>query len=454
MADQTERLFEIAKAAHLAGNREGAALAYTALIKARPDHADALSNMACLMRDGGKPEVAMTLFRRALDLRLDDSDILFNAARCALWMELHDEAERYLDAGYKLAPEDGKFSHTIGLHRMATGRYRWAVSYFNKALELAPGQPEILWDRSLAYLTMGEYQKGWEFHDSRFDWLHQWVRQIPIPLWHGQDLTGKTLWIYSDQGAGDNIMALRFLRDFSDRANTPAKLILDVPGNMMSLFHYATGICVNELRARGSDIPVADYHLPLMSLPGRLGTSPESISGAPYVRIGAQVERAQVPAAEPLKVGLVWRGFSGNTRDNVRSIPLATLLPLLEIPGISFFAFQEGASAGDITANSMNMLMTDLSPVLADWLQTARYVDKMDLMITVDTAVGHLSGAMGKPCWMMIPYNPDWRWSREGDRTAWYDSVRLFRQKRPKSWDSVVDDVRAQLVVWRNSLTS
>jgi Glycosyltransferase family 9 (heptosyltransferase) len=276
--------------------------------------------------------------------------------------------------------------------------------------------------------------------------------QCPHPQWDGSPIPTKTLLIHTEQGAGDAIQFARYLPLVAQRCGT---LILVCRADLMSLFATLPGIA--QIRAAGT-ITVAEFdtYLPLLSLPRVCGTTRATIPAAvPYFDVAALRRRKASTALPPLapsgppKVGVVWAGSPTYAHDRQRSCALRDLAPVLETPEITFYSLQKGAQSQELAQLPPDLRVQDLAPFLHDFGDTALLVDQLDLVITVDTAVAHLAGALGKPVWVLLPAVPDWRWGMEGEATPWYPTMRLFRQTQRGDWAGVMRRVTQALAAWR-----
>jgi hypothetical protein len=252
-------------------------------------------------------------------------------------------------------------------------------------------------------------------------------------------LAGKTILLYAEQGFGDTIQFVRYLPMLAARG---AKIVLEVPDSLMPLIGAVDGVIA--MISRGQPHPPIDLHCPLMSLPRAFGTTLATIPATvPYLRTPAErVEawRARLPASGKLRVGLVWSGKPTHRNDHNRSIAFERLAPLLAVPNIDFVSLQRDVRETDAAAlRNAAVLRPDLDQ--ADFADTAAIIETLDLVIAVDTAVAHLTGALAKPLWLLLPLCPDWRWMLECDDSSWYPGSRLFRQPRIGDWDSVIPRV-------------
>ena len=440
VATRADEFFAMAKARQEAGDVPGAANLYGASLQENPCHVGSLNNLAYLLKDNGLVPTAIVAYRRAHALAPEDVDIKVNLARALFFVEKYQEALDILLEARAQAPERGDVWHNMGHCYVGLNQCEAALKAFDKALELVPAAT-IRWDRSLCLLSMGDYRNGWEGHDARFDTFHPKVRQIPLPLWMGEPLEGKSLWIHADQGAGDAIMAARYIPMICEQA---AEVIVDVPGPLDRLLRQLPG--PREWRVDRSLIPRSHdcYHIPLFSLIGRLGIDLDIVDGRPYLNPVHGAEAIRLPGRK--RVGLVWAGTAAHPRDRWRSMDFGQMVAIAEDPSVSWYSFQTGSRAADLASLMGNALVRDISPLLIDYAATASYLRQLDALVTVDTSIAHLAGALGVKTFLMLASIPDWRWLRSGDTTPWYNSVTLIRQREPGDWEEAIGRAQRALM--------
>jgi hypothetical protein len=307
----------------------------------------------------------------------------------------------------------------------------------------------------MALLKLGDLPNGFR----EFEWRWQ-TRQFspflpPHPRWDGSPQPGKTLLVHTEQGAGDAIQFIRFVRQARERVG---KVLLIAPDSLQALFSTAAG--VDEIRGAGDIAEQAfDLHIPLLSLPTDLGTTLETIpNSSPYLQVppdrridlATHLQPATCNLPLPLRIGIAWAGSPTQGNDRNRSAHLADFAPLFEVPGIEWHSLQVGEKRAELDALRSThhaSLVEDWGPMIKDWVDTAAIVSQLDLVISVDTGVVHLAGALGVPAWVLLCYAPDWRWLLARSDTPWYPAARLFRQPRPRDWASVMAEAAAALRV-------
>ena len=361
----------------------------------------------------------------------------------------YEESLAAFDRAEEVGARTGEGTESFVMHGynlLACGQVAEAISLYERHLPSQP-HPSGHAHYGLALLTAGRYIEGWQQYE--FRWLDRKLTatrpSLVQPRWNGQDLRGRTLLIWAEQGFGDTIQFARFAPIFKRKG---ASIILRVPARLKKL---ATGFAgVDRVVAAFEEIAEpAHYQLAMMSAPTVLGTTSESIPCAvPYLKVDEdQVTRwrERIGFGCRMKVGLVWAGNPNHENDRHRSVPAAVLLPLWDIPDVQFFSLQREQRPYDAAHLPSGNKLIDLSSDLADFSDTAAAISALDLLIAVDTAAAHIAGALGKPCWLLLPVNADFRWRREGEGSAWYPTMRLFRQKSLGDWPEVVERVSSAL---------
>lgn len=438
--DEARRAFAAAIERQRRGDIWGAIDYYRIAIDLHPASPDAYNNIAVLLKRAKRYAAAVACLRRAVLLAPQSAALHSNLGNVLWMMDDHAEAERHFRRSLELDPERPETLHNYGLLKNSLGDYRGAIDCFDRALARQPDSVPVRWDRALALLTSGDLARGFAAYDVRFDYKQTAVKSVPLPLWRGEDPGGKTIFVYAEQGAGDTLQFVRYLPLLAQRG---ARIVFDCQPELLRLMHSVPGIA--ELRPASAPPPAADFHLPLMSLPDRLGVTLDTIPAAvPYIALPPDAVRPIVPrpAGTRVAIGIVWAGSPRHENDHRRSMPLENFLRLCDLPGASLYSLQKGARAGDIRALGASALIRDLAPQLDDFTDTAGALMQLDVVISVDTAVVHLAGALGRPCFLLLPFTPDWRWLNHRADTPWYPTVRLFRQAKVGDWDGVMQRVQ------------
>jgi tetratricopeptide (TPR) repeat protein len=446
-----DALLQEAIAHHQAGRLEAAEQNYLQILDRQSEHFTALHMLGAIACQTGNFGLGITRIQAALKIDPMNVDAYFNLGN-ALWENGNlEEATLQYQKVLSLKPDRLDVRNHLGRILHQQGRLTEAIAYYQQAIALQPNNAEIRQNLSLSLLLAGNLERGFV--------EYEWRRTSPgsqlLPLshtrspWDGSDLKGKTILVYLEQGLGDHIQFIRYASLLKARG---AKVIFTCPPELVRLLSSFTD--VDSLPTTVEAIPNFDVWVPLLSLPHLLGTTLETIpKRIPYLFSG-QLEGGKsegpVLSADCFKVGLVWSSKSNFQTSLQRSCPLDLFLPLLEIPDIGFYSLQKEVSDADREifrqqqAKGQNRL-TDLHDYLHDFADTAAIIDQLDLVITIDTAVAHLAGAMGKLVWVLLPSAPDWRWMLEREDSAWYPTMRLFRQQHPGDWEEVIARVKTAL---------
>ena len=395
----------------------------------------------------GKLEEAIAAYRRCLEAEPKHADARFNLGVALGDAELYEEACACLEEVLRGDPKRAEAYNSLGYLASRRREPQKAISYWEKAIELQPNYAHAHFSLGATLLQLGEYTRGFAECEWRLQMGSPAAPRTSHPKWDGQPIPGKTLMIHTEQGAGDAIQFARYLPLAAERCG---KLIAACPPDLMPLFATLPGVA--ELRETGR-IGVAEFdaYLPLLSLAHVFGTTIETIPAAiPYFDVAALRRRKEnptltLPPSPRLRIGIAWTDSPTHRNDRHRSCTLQALLPMLRMSGIDFLSLQKGDRARDLAELPTDVQVQNLEPKLGDFGDLAVIIDQLDLIISVDTAVAHLAGALGKPVWTLLDYLPDWRWGLHGDATPWYRTTRLFRQTEPGNWARVMKQVAQAL---------
>jgi len=426
-------------------------------LELKPDLNQAHNNLGLALQRQGKLTEALQSFNAALTLDPSYGKARINLASTLRILGEFTRARHELEMVLAQTPDAAEALNNLGAVYQDQGEPHLALKTLARALKLAPDVPEIRWNLALTQLAVGDFKNGWRNFESRWAGCDSLRGSYPMPAnraWSGQALEDKRLLLWSEQGFGDSLQFIRFAKDLAARGAT---VIVMAQAELAELLRSASG--VSSVMIQGAALPAHDYHCPLMTLPLRLGKSletPDLHGAAPYLKVAQQridQWRPRIQARPGLKVGLVWAGSSRSYSpelaaiDARRSMSIQRLTPLLAQPGCSFFSLQKGAVAADLQALAKANVAAihDFSAEWKDFSDTAAVIANLDLVISVDTAVAHLAGAMGKPVWLLNRFDTCWRWMLDRDDSPWYSSMRVFRQPRPGDWNSVVAAATAAL---------
>jgi Flp pilus assembly protein TadD len=433
------------------GRLEDAIGCYRHALKYNPNLAPAWVNLGAALRETDQGLEAVTSFRQALRHGPRDPEVLNQLGNALRALQRYPEAIASYQEALGQAPGHPGIHLNLGDALRACGQVDQAITCLQHAVQVQPGFAEAHWSLAFALLLQGDFSRGFAEYEWRW-WRRDYPRrQFTAPLWQGQGLAGRTLLVHTEQGAGDSIQFVRFLTTLAARG---ARVVLECPSSLRALFRSAAGAhCVFT---RGESPPRFDYHVPLLSLPHLLGVTLQSLPAAtPYLRplANPRVLLPQSPAQNGacLKVGLAWRGNPKHVNDSQRSIPLPCLAPLFALPNVTFYSLQVSTAAEFSAEAAAQNRLIDLAGELHDFADTANAIAQLDAVISVDTSVAHLAGALGRPTWVLLPFAPDWRWMLKRDDSPWYPTVRLFRQTEPGNWSSVIERVCSALIALSQS---
>jgi hypothetical protein len=451
-AEPARALFERGNGRLAAGDLPGAAECFRGAVQADPLMAEAHANLAyCLDRcaDSAQAEAS---YRAALALQPARAQILGNFGGFLARHERLEEAESACRRALAADPDCAPACSNLGVLLACGHREAEAESWLRRALAIDPADRVARFNLGYVLLRQGRFEEGWECLDARKDHQPALGAPPPCPRWRGEPLAGKRLLIEFEAGHGDMIQFGRYARLLKEQG--AARIGLVCQPALVELFAQLEGVD-ERIALEGPLAPPFwerwDFWSPLLSLPRRCGTRLDNIPARiPYLRADPQRMRAWAPRlpADGVRVGLVWKGNPNFENDADRSLAsLADLAPLWQVPGARFVSLQKWAGEREARLAPADRPLVDLGPAIGDFADTAAIVALLDLVVCVDTAVGHLAGALGKKCWILLPdFKADWRWLRDRGDSPWYPgSVRLFRQERRGDWGPLIERVAAAL---------
>ena len=417
---------------------------YQRILAADPQFAAAWVNLGVALRAEGQIAASVACLRRGVSLQRDDAAALSNLGNALRAAGRLEEAGAVQKKAIALDPGTGSFVYNYALVLRDQGRLDAALENFDAAEANGYDSPELKWDRALALLLQGDLARGFVEYEWRWRIPDAKPRGIATPVWNGEDLSGRTLLVYAEQGFGDTIQFARYLPLI---AASTARLIFECQAPLVRLFQHAA-VCRNMRVVARDDAAVPDHDVQtaLLSLPRLAGSNADSIpSMTPYL---SPPEEIRVLPEGGVHVGIAWAGKPTHRNDRNRSVALATVAPLFEVPGVTFHSLQLGEAANAIPERGFTTLVRDHRAQIQDFADSAALVAGLDLVISVDTALVHLAGALSHPVWTLLPYACDWRWQTGRQDSPWYPSMRLFRQTEPGGWDDVIKRVKDALEIF------
>ncbi len=406
----------------------------------QPSCGDAHERLGNIFWAKGEAAEAEACFQEARRLMPARPEAHYNLGLVLAGQRRFDEAISCYRAALRLNPRYLEAYDNLGNALLEKGLPHEALANYQNALVLQPDYVSARYNRSLAWLLMGDLRRGWP----EYDWLWQLKilppRSFDVPRWTGAALAGRTILLTSDQGLGDTLQFIRYAPLVQERGG---RVVVECAKPLMALLSRCAGI--DQLVEAGTTLPPFDVQAPLMSLPGCFQTDLAGAPAAiPYLHADPQQLAAWSQGMESgFKVGIVWQGSPSHKRDRQRSVPLASFAPLAAVPGVRLYSLQVGAGTEQLSKCPFSITL--LGERFKDFGDTAAALRAMDLIVAVDTSVSHLAGGMGVPVWVALAFSPDWRWMFDREDSPWYPTMRLFRQRTPDNWNDVFERIATEL---------
>ncbi len=427
------------------GRRDEALAAYRKADALQPGTAEILNNLGVQLYDMGNVPDALKHYDAALAIKPGFADALTNRGNALQRLGRMSEAEQAIDAALGANPGHPVFRLNKASFLAAAGRHADALSWADRAIDADPNYLEARLKRASLLIQTGDLAAGFREYEARWDmpgW-HALPEKLPMPAWRGEDITGKSLLLWNEQGFGDALMYARYIPEIA--ANGVSIKLMCEP-SLAQLFRESFGDAV-PVHLLDGPVPDADVHASIMSLPFLMGTVMETIPAhVPYLQADPakmqqwQDEISAIVAGRPA-VGIVWAGNPGQAHDYSRSMAPEAIAPLLAHDDVCFFNLLVGPRGNEL----VDERVVDVRDRLTDFAATAAMMQALDLVISVDSAQAHLAGALGRPLWVLLAFDPDSRYFLSRDDSLWYPSATLLRQSAPGDWTSVVGDAEARL---------
>jgi len=423
-----------------------AVAAFDAVLANEPRHLQALVNRGNARTELGAAEAALADYDAALALAPFHPLALYNRGNALRALGRLDEALAAYESAVATAPGYVPALLNRGIALAAFNRHADALASYSRLLAIQPDHAEAHFNSALSLLTLGDYPRGFAEYEWRWKRAGMTVRrEFRRPPWLGETpLAGKTIVFHAEQGLGDTVMFARYAPQV---ARAGARVVLEVQPELKALLSGLDG--VDAIVARGEALPPFDLHCPLASLPLALKTTLSNVPAEiPYLRASEAAIAKWQPRLAALtspRVALAWSGRATHVNDRNRSLALRDLDPLLSLPGLSFISVQRELRPADAEALIHDGRITHLGGELDDFSDTAAVLTLVDWMVCVDTSVAHVAGALGRPAIVLLPFQPDWRWTLDRASSPWYPALRLFRQPALGDWASVIARVASEL---------
>ena len=444
--EAVEILDNLAAALCAQGELPAAQACYEQALLLRPNRIESHIGLGVVLREQGRPQDAVRCYERALALAPDHPETRNNLGVALVDLDRPEEGAAHYQRALAVQPDRAETHNNLGIALERQGRYAEAFDSYVRALALKPDYAEAHFNRSHALLATGEFDEGWREYEWRFA-VARYSRNFDRPLWSGEPLAGQTILIHAEQGFGDT---LQFVRYVPAVAGCGGKVVLEVPKPLVRLVRTVAGVSL--VVAAGDPLPEFDQHCPLLSLPRvfktNLGSIPNEI---PYLlpepeRVANWRERLP---KDGLRIGIAWQGNPQASMDKARSVPLRAFAPISALPGLHLFSLQKHDGLDQLASLPAGMRVEAFGPDFDAgpdaFLDTAAVMMSLDVVIACDTSVAHLAGALGRPTWVVLSHNPDWRWLTERNDSPWYPTARLFRQGAPGDWQGAMCEIAAGL---------
>jgi tetratricopeptide (TPR) repeat protein/glycosyltransferase involved in cell wall biosynthesis len=420
---------------------EEAVRCYNAGLRHAPTSTALLNNLGAALQELGRHDEAIASYHRVLQLQPTYADAYYNLGNALRSLDRLDDAIVAYRKARVLIPDDAKVTNNLGLALHDQGKIREAIACYHHSIHVDPKYPDAHLNLGISLLKNGDLVEGLRAYEWRWKVKGRDFkppRPFSQPLWHGQNLPKQTLLIYAEQGLGDTLQFIRFVPYIANRIH---RIIVECQPPLKALLEAMPEI--DQVICSGDPIPEFDLHAPLMSLPYILGISLANVPATvPYLTPPSESCRGKplVAPADGLKVGIVWAGSPTHQNNRHRSCPFQSFERVLGVPSISVYSLQKGAGEADLEGKKRTNLI-NLAPQLTHMADTAAAIAQLDLVITVDTSVAHLAGALGTPVWILLGFAYDWRWLCDRPDSPWYPTARLFHQPSPGDWKGLFDGV-------------
>ncbi len=415
-------------------------------LRLQPDDAEAHHNRGTVLVELGRLEEAAAAYRQAVRIQPGYAEAHNNLANVLRQLGRLDEATANVREALRLQPNYADAFNNLGNFLADQRKMAEAEAAYREAVRCDPSHAWIHQNLGTHLLLVGKFEEGWQEYEWRLKTREFAVYPLPQPRWDGSRLDGKTVLFHAEQGLGDTVHFIRYAPLVQERGG---RVVVVCPGLLIPLLARSPG--VDQLVTAGALLPSFDVQAPLASLPGIFGTNAATIpADVPYIFADpslVQRWRQEVSTAIGFNVGIAWRGSSRHKKDRERSVNLETLAPLAAVPGVRLFSLQVGPGREELAAPGNRFDVTDLGGRFdpESFADVAAVMQSLALVITVDSALAHVAGALGTPVWVALPFSPDWRWLLEREDNPWYPTMRLFRQSQAGRWPEVFERMAEEL---------
>lgn len=448
----TKQALDLARQHHIKGRLDGATNIYQEILRLNPDNLTALHSFSAFAYQTRKYDIAIDLIEKAISINPNDARSYNNLGSAFKKLGALDDAKVSYQKAVTIKPYYADAHSNLGVILNEQGKLEEAAASYQKAIDIKPDYAEARFNLGVLHLLRGDFETGWEGYAWRWRRVERSdsLRDYDAPQWNGEPLENKHIFIYHEQGFGDHIQFVRYVSALHKKG---ARITLEAPVALNRLLQCLNNIVT--LITPGDTPSEFDYHVPILELPKLFGTTLNTIpQDHSYLQADTVLVKEWAKRLGPKKdfrVGIVWAGKPTHKNDKNRSIDPQLFQSLSAVPGVSFYSLQLGRN--DEATRIINPNINDLAPHINDFADTAAIMSNLDLVITVDSAVAHVAGALGIPVWTLLPYIPDWRWLLDRDDSPWYPTMQLFRQKNAGNWSEVMERVISALKLIRDTQT-
>ena len=430
------------------GQVDEALKCYRQALRCNPNSAEAYNNLGIALTELGKFDEATACYRDALRINPHSAEAHNNLGEALKRMGRVEEAADLFVTALRINPDFAEAHNSLGDAQKQLGQFGEALSSFEHAVQLNASFAGAHWNRALMWLLLGDYQRGWPAYEWRWTQPTFVRRHGHRPLWDSSPFPGRALLLHAEQGLGDTLLFIRYVSHVSRQRRLGSTIIVECQPALCRLLSNFPG--VDQLVATGAaQLPPFGFQAPLASLPHILGISPAATSvTVPYLHADAKLVeqwKCKLRSLRGFKVGIAWQGNPSYGYDRQRSMALTHFAKLAKLEGIHLISLQRGPGTEQLSSFAAAIHVVDFDEASGPFMDTAAIMINIDLVISSDSAVAHLAGALGVPVWVALPAVPDWRWLLKRDDSPWYPTMRLFRQTRAGNWDDVFERIVGEL---------
>ena len=446
--DSVETLINLGNLLIERGDLDGAILLLRKAVSLRPDFVQAAVSLGHAFTRQGRPGEAVALLEETIHRRPDFPEAHNNLGVALASLGRYAEARARYEEALRLRPDSAEVLDNLGALCMKQGRLEEAMEHFEKAVRLEPDHADARLHRALGWLVSGDFERGWPEFEWRWRSRGFQERPLPLPRWDGSSLARRTILLYAEQGLGDTFQFVRYAPLLKERGAT---VVVECQDSLVRILGGCRGI--DRIVPRGDPLPEYDVQAPFLSLPGILRTTLDTIpANVPYLAADpalVDLWRQELSGVAGRKIGIAWQGNPKYPADRERSIPLARFAPLARLPGVRLISLQKMHGTDQIAEVSRDFSVIDFGSRLDSangaFMDTAALMMNLDLVVTSDTAIPHLAGALGVRVWLALPKVADFRYLLRREDSPWYPTMRLFRQTEAGNWDEVFERMARQL---------